>query len=302
MQRLPTRLSKLVLSRVTVRTTTNSSVAVLFLLRRSSDLSRGRHMRSQPSPTTSTEPPSRIPKTLDTASVNTIVDDAAKEAVAATQAEQAGSESQKEEVLYERSPSWWIKWVWVLIGMDIIWSGNFAEFIWNRWTRQTPPVKPDPDQKATSKQPNDDSKWTPRPMWQRAGLTLLVLAGGTGIALALLLAQARTITRVIRLPQASTSQVRIETARNWHGRGRVVDSADIEARNGRDDSELIVKLPNSRGEFLLGLDGAWVRGATGDVSEVRQNFNRTFPQWKGLKRDANVVPPGLGRWKSGPAA
>ncbi|KAG9119758.1 hypothetical protein FRC07_005058 [Ceratobasidium sp. 392] len=248
-------------------------------------------MRSQPSPTTSTEPPSRIPKNLDSTPVSAIVEDATKEAVAATQAEE-DSRSGKEEILYERSPSWWIKWVWVLIGMDIIWS----------WTRQAPPTKS--DQKALN-QPNDESEWTPRPMWQRAGLTLLVLAGGTGIALALLLAQARTITRIIRLSQVGTSQVRIETARNWHGRGRIVDQADVTARKGRenpDDTELIVKLPNSRGEFLLGLDGASVRGMTGDISEVRQNFNRTFPQWKGLKREANVVAPGIGRWKSGPAA
>ncbi|KAG8689111.1 hypothetical protein FRC08_011118 [Ceratobasidium sp. 394] len=257
-------------------------------------------MRSQPSPTTSTEPPSRIPKTLESTPVDTIAREATKATATATQTEGAGSQSEKEEILYERSPSWWIKWVWVLIGMDIIWSGNFAEFIWNRWTRQVSSTKG--DQQATLKKLDNDPEWTPRPMWQRAGLTLLVLAGGTGIALALLLAQARTITRIIRLPQAGTNQVRIETARNWHGRGRVVEQADITARSGRDDSELIVKLPDSRGEFLLGLDGAHVRGTTGDIPEVRQNFNRTFPQWKGLKRDTNVVAPGLGRWKSGPAA
>ncbi|KAG9096868.1 hypothetical protein FS749_007555 [Ceratobasidium sp. UAMH 11750] len=299
MQRLATRL---VLSGSTTRTAQREgTVAVLFLLRRSSDLSRARHMRSQPSPTTSTEPPSRIPKTSESTPVDTIAREATKATATATQAENdTGSQSEKEEILYERSPSWWIKWVWVLIGMDIIWSGNFAEFIWNRWTRQVSSTKG--DQQATPKKLDNDPEWTPRPMWQRAGLTLLVLAGGTGIALALLLAQARTITRIIRLPRAGASQVRIETARNWHGRGRVVEQADITARSGRDDSELIVKLPDSRGEFLLGLDGAYVRGTTGDVSEVRQNFNRTFPQWKGLKRDTNVIAPGLGRWKSGPAA
>lgn len=73
---------------------------------------------------------------------------------------------------------------------------------------------------------------------------------------------------------------------------------------------------------MLGLDGAYIRGTTGDVAEVRfvsfcfvncdisfmlgadfrQNFNRTFPQWRGLARNTNTVAPGLGRWKSGPAA
>ncbi|QRV84124.1 hypothetical protein RhiJN_12140 [Ceratobasidium sp. AG-Ba] len=260
MQRLATaRLSGLGLSKYAARTT--NSLAVVVLVRRASDLSRARHMRSPPTPTTSTEPPSRIPKTSDGTHLNSAADNAARETIAAAQpSDEPGSQTGKEEILYERSPSWWIKWVWVLIGMDIIWSGNFAEFIWNRWTRQVS------DKKGQG--PNDDVEWKPRPMWQRAGLTLLVLAGGTGIALALLLAQARTITRIIRLPRAS-NQVRVETARNWHGKGRVVDPADITARNGRDDTELIIKLPHSRGEFLLGLDGAYVRGTTGDASQVR---------------------------------
>lgn len=110
----------------------------------------------------------------------------------------------------------------------IIYRGNFAEFIWNRWTRQitlTNDAKQDPP-----KEPNLESQWVLRPMWQRAGLSLLVLVGGTGIAVALLLAQARTITRIIRLPKG---QVRVETARNWPGQGRTVDSERITARNGR---------------------------------------------------------------------
>jgi hypothetical protein len=106
-----------------------------------------------------------------------------------------------------------------------VYRGNFAEFIWNRWTHQIG------FKQSSSKEPKDEVVWVPRPMWQRAGLTLLVLAGGTGIAAALLLAQARTITRIIRLPRAG--KIRVETAHNWPGRGRVVESAEITARGGR---------------------------------------------------------------------
>ena len=119
--------------------------------------------------------------------------------------------------------------------------GNFAEFIWNRWTRQIAPAKG--DVQPTPKQPGDSVEWTPRPLWQRAGLTLLVLAGGTGIALALLLAQARTITRIIRLP--NSSKVRVETARNMHGRGRVVEQTEITARGGRGQTKWTIA-PSSR--------------------------------------------------------
>lgn len=114
--------------------------------------------------------------------------------------------------------------------------GNFAEFIWNRWTRQIAPVRD--DAQPVSKQTGDSVEWIPRPLWQRAGLTLLVLAGGSGIAIALLLAQARTITRIIRLP--NSAKVRVETARNMHGRGRIVEQTEIAARKGRGQTELTI--------------------------------------------------------------
>ncbi|CAE6475669.1 unnamed protein product, partial [Rhizoctonia solani] len=184
------------------------------------------------------------------------------------------------------------------------------EFIFNRWTRQVDPPK---DRPLTPEELKS-AEWTPRPLWQRGGLSLLVLAGGTGIAAALLLAQSRTITRIIRLPEAT--KARVETARNWPGKGKVVELAEVTARKGRDESEIIINLPGSRGEFLIGLDRAKIRGETGDLGRVRakirgetgdlgrvrQNFNHAFSQWKGLRRETNPVSPSVGRWKSGPAA
>lgn len=80
-------------------------------------------MRSLPTPTTSTEPPSRIPKDINAVQANTIIEEATKTAVTEAEAESGSSSgTAKEEILYERNPSWWIKWVWVLVGMDIIWS------------------------------------------------------------------------------------------------------------------------------------------------------------------------------------
>ncbi|CAE6384254.1 unnamed protein product [Rhizoctonia solani] len=275
-----------------------STLIFQTILRHSSEsksgLGRTRLMKSQPSPTTSTEPSVRIPKPINTVQPDVVLDQATKATL--TSNPDATFQSGGEEVLYERTPSWWIKWVWILIGMDIVWSGNFAEFIFNRWTRQVDPPKDRPLTPEELKQ----AQWTPRPLWQRGGLSLLVLAGGTGIAAALLLAQARTIARIVRLPEAT--KARVETARNWPGRGKVVDMTEITARKGRDETEVIVTLPGSRGEFLLGLDKAKIRGEAGDIGRVRQNFNHTFSQWKGLGREANPISPGLGRWKSGPAA
>jgi hypothetical protein len=124
MQRLPLRLSRLRIARLPLaRTTADHETSILLLLRHSSDLSRARHMRSPPSPSTSTEPPSRIPKDFDTTQPNIVVEEATTANVTATETEGGpGSQSGKEEVLFERSPSWWIKWVWVIIGMDVIWS------------------------------------------------------------------------------------------------------------------------------------------------------------------------------------
>lgn len=123
------RLSRLPLAANNVGTTLRNekSAVVLLLLRHSSDsksdLSRARLMKSPPSPTMSTEPPSRIPKEINAVQADTIVEEATKAAVTETQAESGSSSGTgKEEILYDRSPSWWIKWVWVLIGMDIIWS------------------------------------------------------------------------------------------------------------------------------------------------------------------------------------
>ncbi|KAF8740546.1 hypothetical protein RHS02_04449, partial [Rhizoctonia solani] len=257
-----------------------------------SGLGRTRLMKSQPSPTTSTEPPTRIPKPISHVQPDAVLDEAAKTNLASNP--NATFQSNEEEVLYERTPTWWIKWVWILIGMDIVWSGNFAEFIFNRWTRQVDPPK---DRPLTPEELKE-VEWVPRPLWQRAGLSLLVLAGGTGIAAALLLAQARTITRIVRLPEAT--KARIETARNWPGRGKVIDLTEVTAR--KDETEVIAKLPGSRGEFLIGLDGAKIRGEAGEIGQVKQNFNHTFSQWKGLGREINPTSPALGRWKSGPAA
>ncbi|KDN43879.1 hypothetical protein RSAG8_05872, partial [Rhizoctonia solani AG-8 WAC10335] len=214
-------------------------------------------MKSQPSPTTSTEPPTRIPKPINAVQPDVVLDQATKATL--TSNPDATVQSGGEEVLYERTP--------------------------NR------PLTPEELKQA---------EWVPRPLWQRAGLSLLVLAGGTGIAAALLLAQSRTITRIVRLSQAT--KARVETARNWPGKGKVVDFTEITARKGRDETEMIITLPGSRGEFLVGLDRAKIRGEAGDLGRVRQNFNHTFSQWKGLRRETNPVSPGLGRWKSGPAA
>jgi hypothetical protein len=105
--------------------------------------------------------------------------------------------------------------------------GNFAEFIFNRWTRQVD----QPKDRPLAPEELKEAEWTPRPLWQRGGLSLLVLAGGTGIAAALLLAQARTITRIVRLPEAT--KARVETARNWPGKGKVIDLTEVAARKGR---------------------------------------------------------------------
>ncbi|KAG8690358.1 hypothetical protein FRC11_012154 [Ceratobasidium sp. 423] len=242
-----------------------STLIFQTILRHSSEsksgLSRARLMKSQPSPTTSTEPATRVPKPINAAQPDVVLDEATRATL--TSNLDATSQPGGEEVLYERTPSWWIKWVWILIGMDIVWSGNFAEFIFNRWTRQVDPPK---DRPLTPEELKE-AEWTPRPLWQRAGLSLLVLAGGTGIAAALLLAQARTITRIIRLPQAT--KARVETARNWPGKGKMVELAEVTARKGRDETEIIVTLPGTRGEYLLGLDRAKIRGEAGDLGRVR---------------------------------
>ncbi|ELU42116.1 hypothetical protein AG1IA_03849 [Rhizoctonia solani AG-1 IA] len=238
-----------------------------------SGLGRTRLMKSQPSPTTSTEPPTRIPKPISHVQPDAVLDEATKANLASNP--NATFQSNEEEVLYERTPTWWIKWVWILI------------------------VDPPKDRPLTPEELKE-VEWVPRPLWQRAGLSLLVLAGGTGIAAALLLAQARTITRIVRLPEAT--KARIETARNWPGRGKVIDLTEVTARKGRDETEVIAKLPGSRGEFLIGLDGAKIRGEAGEIGQVKQNFNHTFSQWKGLGREINPTSPALGRWKSGPAA
>jgi hypothetical protein len=80
-------------------------------------------MKSHPSPTTSTEPPTRIPKEINAAQADVIVNEATKTTITGTGVQaDSNSQSDGEEILYERKPSWWIKWVWVLIGMDIVWS------------------------------------------------------------------------------------------------------------------------------------------------------------------------------------
>lgn len=125
MQRLATSSLRLPLSRPNFRPE-NPKLILLTILRHSSEsksgLSRSRLMKSQPSPTTSTEAPTRIPKATNAAQADVFVGEATKTTLAATQVQHGSPSQSSEEILYERKPSWWIKWVWVLIGMDIIWS------------------------------------------------------------------------------------------------------------------------------------------------------------------------------------
>jgi len=288
-------------------------------------------MRTPPSPSTSTTPPVRVPvDVLNSTQIPNLTAKAKEVAasqLAGTEVLAAAAEAAKgvseethrtrkergkedpEDVLYDRSPPWYIRWMWVLIGVDVLWTGNLADLIWEHWTykpndppgTQLPPeIKPPPVAEL-------GVGYIPRPAWQRAGLCGIIIAGGSIAAFALISARVRAVTRLVALPslgapKGAFREVRIETAR-----GRrydvILEKKACALSRTKDDSEIIlqtgvVNRPNARSQYWLGLVGANVQGRKGiDGPEVQRWFHAA---WHGESPHPENEHPG--RWVAGPAA
>ncbi|KDQ13952.1 hypothetical protein BOTBODRAFT_55694 [Botryobasidium botryosum FD-172 SS1] len=181
-----------------------------------------------------------------------------------------GGNTQGDPPLYEVKPPWYIKWMWVLVGTTVIWTGTASELVWNEWTQRV--VTANPDDPSREK-----IDYVPRPIYQRAALCGFIIFGGVACAAGLFLVRARTVTRLV----LRGNDVTISTWGDWRGRGRVVEKqlCTIQGGNSARAEEMTLNVVGVRGRYRVSLKGASVNGRPGGVWDVRRGLQG---HWHGV--------------------
>ncbi|TFK74683.1 hypothetical protein BDN72DRAFT_812623 [Pluteus cervinus] len=228
--------------------------------------------------------------------------------------------------LFQRVPPWWARWTWALIACDIFLTGSAIELTWNNWYKlvedfSTPPNKKgSTSSSAVEAQPAAAKNWEPRPTWQRAGLCLAHLGLGVGCAVALLVTQTRFVRTFAVLPPLTPSVIKaltriphgtnkpegrvfIQCAHNWRKNGQFFPLSHCSLEQGRDPSEILLRVRDERGHWHIGLEDSVIHG--GNVGRNTGKAQQAIlSAWKG-KKIGKFTGTGNNedvdkRWKSGP--
>ncbi|KAF8891862.1 hypothetical protein BD779DRAFT_1513548 [Infundibulicybe gibba] len=204
--------------------------------------------------------------------------------------------------LFQRIPPWWARWTWGLIACDIFLTSSAIELTWNHWSTLVS------DLERVSPKPADapQNAWIPRPAWQRFGLCAAHLGLGAGCAAALLVAQLRFVRTLAVLPPAGKEgrQLFVQCAHNWRKNGTLFPLARCTLQEGRNETEMVLRVAGERGHWYVGLDDALVHGAPGSVTAGRDAILQAWAN--GGKRVGKWTKMAAGdrdsRWKSGPVS
>ncbi|KAF9487514.1 hypothetical protein BDN71DRAFT_1458425 [Pleurotus eryngii] len=220
--------------------------------------------------------------------------------------------------LFSKAPPWWARWTYALIACDLFVTASAVEFTWNNWTQLTDDLKTISQKSKEStvavQQPPNDS-YVPRPSWQRAGLCVAHLGVGIGIAVALIVTQSRyvrTFTLSPALLKAKTSknpiqtlpqdrQVLISCASNFKNNGQSFPLASCSVGEGRDASEMILRVDGERGHWFLSLENSLINGKKASIMDAQRAI---LEEWGTARRTGTWTPLAAAdrRWVSGPAA
>jgi len=142
-----------------------------------------------------------------------------------------------------------------------------------------------------------------RPSWQRLGLCIAHLVFGAGIAAALLVAQVRFVRTFTILPPLSSSgstegrRVFVQCAHNWRKNGLAFPLNKCSLKEGRNETETILRVAGERGHWHIGLNDAVIYGTRASVTKARATI---LAEWEGKLAGQRTLPVIDGRWKSGP--
>lgn len=220
--------------------------------------------------------------------------------------------------LFQRQTPWWARWTWGLIACDLFMTlvciffispyysrsyhrGSVIELTYNHWTileseLQTTVKGIKGDDASTSDQ------FILRPGWQRISVCIAHMGFGAGLAAALLIAQLRFVRTMAILPASGAEDRRlfIQCAHNWAKRGKVFPINKCKLENGRNSSEMILRVAGERGHWYIGFVNSVINGKRLTGAEARA---QVIAAWNGEPMRPLTSRPKLEldkRWKSGP--
>ncbi|KAG5645405.1 hypothetical protein DXG03_006229 [Asterophora parasitica] len=177
--------------------------------------------------------------------------------------------------------------------------GSAVELTYNRWSTPASNLEDSANGKG-SPPPNE---YVLRPAWQRTGLCAAHMIFGIGIAVALLVTQTRFIRTLTIIPPSGSDgrRVFVQCAHNLRKNGLVFPYNKCSIRDGRNKTEMILRVAGERGHWHLGLEDAVIHGREIPLPEARAEV---LADWGG-KRAATLLSPKPKqaldrRWKSGP--
>ena len=123
------------------------------------------------------------------------------------------------------------------------------------------------------------------------------------MAVALLVAQARfvrTIAIVHSPKPADGRRVFVQCAHNWKNHGITFPLSRCSIQEGRDESEMVLRVTGERGHWHIGLTGAFIHGRP--ISSVLEARDAILDEWKEGRRHGKWTMKTKvdDRWKSGP--
>ncbi|KAG6837821.1 hypothetical protein H0H93_016189 [Arthromyces matolae] len=197
--------------------------------------------------------------------------------------------------LFQRRTPWWARWTWGLIACSVI------ELTWNHWSV----LEGDQDKSAKDIKGDDTptpDKYVLRPAWQRVAVCTTHMIFGAGLAGALLIAQTRFVRTLAILPasEKESRRVFLQCAHNWAKRGMLYPLNRCRLENGRNPSELILRVTGERGHWYIGLVDCDIDGKriTGPEASAE-----VLAAWDGKPTGNSRLRPKLEvdqRWKNGP--
>ncbi|KAJ8495037.1 hypothetical protein ONZ45_g13028 [Pleurotus djamor] len=218
--------------------------------------------------------------------------------------------------LFTRVPPWWARWALALVACDIFMTASAIDLTWNRWTELTGDLGKiaEKNQKAIKDSPSTEEAYVPRPSWQRIGLCVGHLGVGIGVAVALLVTQSRyvrtfTISPALTrskpsgkpLNQPKDRQVLLSSANNWKNNGKSFPIEKCSLSEGRDATEMILRVDGEKGHWYLALEDALIRGKKASVPDAQRDI---LAEWGAERKTGQWTPRPAAdsRWVSGPVS
>jgi len=161
--------------------------------------------------------------------------------------------------------------------------------------------------KSTDTPPIPDH-WAPRPTWQRLGLCVAHLGIGVEAAVTLIVTQIRFIRTFAVLPplphggsavRGDNRRVFIQSAHNWKNNGTIFPIKKCSLEEGRDETEMILRVAGERGHWFIGLHDAVIYGEKASALKARRQIMTDWGEGKRIGHWTSTSPVD-GRWKGGP--